>query len=343
MKRCDVQAMNHRAYRSTGLAFLAAALAAGCTEADPVDPGPNFRFGQVGEIRIQIVTPLPGARGLDGELQQALTWNSEGSWQVFESISYRGLVGDASVEQGFGDPGSYADVILQLNETPGLELFVEELDPNLDPVCEGADARIVLQIRDNLRGEEARWIRCSGETLERLTETEAGPDVAAARVITVARRTRDFTLTTEWRSNYSGSIAFGTLDRGEASQSAMEEPRAFLGTPLGDGTAMPPQDWATFWAEHRGSTAPPPEIDWSEDMVLVGTVGLRQEAGDSVEIRRILQLESETVVELRERVPGDFCSPAAQVHTPFHIVLAPRTRPVHRFEDAVVERVPCGA
>ena len=334
--------MNHRPRRSTTVTLLAAAALAGCTETDPVGPGTNFRFGQVGEIRVQIVTPLPGARGLDGELQQALTWNSEGPWQLFESIAYRGLVGDESVSQGFGDPGSYADVILQLNETPGLELFVEELDPDLDPVCEGADARIVLQIRDNLRGEEARWVRCSGQTLENLTEADAGPDVAAARIITVARRTRDFTLTTAWRSGYSGSIAFGSLDRGESSRAAMETPRAFLGTLIGDGPAMPPQDWEAFWAEHTGSTEPPPVVDWAEDMVLIGSVGLRQEAGDSIEIRRILQLESETVVQLHERVPGDFCSPAAQVHTPFHIVLAPRTRPAHRFEEAVVERVPCG-
>jgi hypothetical protein len=322
------------------VALVAVSALQGCSDGTAPEPA-SLRFGQVGEVRIRLVTPLPGTAGLTGELQEALTWNSEGPWQLFESVAYRGLVGDESLTRGVADAGDYAALLIQLNETPGLRLFTEALDPELDPVCEGADTRVSLLIRDNLRNEEVRWIRCSGETLFGLTEADAGPDAAAARIITAARRARDLTLGSDSRSSYLGSVPFGSLARGENSLADLSESLAFIGVDLVDGVVAPP-DWQSFWSIHTGSSAPPPDVDWSEDMVLVGAVGPRQEAGDSVEIRRILQVDSGTNVELYERVPGDFCSPAAQTHTPFHIVLAPRTRPTHRFGAATVERVSCG-
>lgn len=323
-----------------GLVALALLLTA-CSDSTTPDPG-SLRFGQVGEIRIRLVTPLPGATTPSGELQQALTWNSEGPWQLYESIAYRGLIGDESLTRGVADPGDYAALLIQLNETPGLRLFTDDLDPDLDPVCMGADTRISFLIRDNYRNEEMRWNRCSGETLESLTEGSSGPDAGAARIITASRRARDFTLGDSFRSSYSGSVAFGTLDRGEQSLADLTESVAFVGLDF-NGEFVTPVGWEDFWSLHTGSSAPPPTVDWSEDMVLVGAVGRRQEAGDSVEIRRILQVESGTNVEVYERVPGDFCSPAAQSHTPFHIVLVPRTRPSYRFGEAKIERVPCGA
>lgn len=329
--------------RRAGAALLLAAVAGpllGCSDSTTPDPG-SLRFGQVGEIRIRLVTPLPGNTGLDGELQEALTWHSDGPWQLFESIAFRGLVGDESLTRGLADPGDYAALLIQLNETPGLRLFTDALDPTLEPTCEGADSEVSLLIRDNFRNEEARWIRCSGETLESLTEADAGPDAAAARIITAARRARDLTLGNTFRSSYSGSVPFGTLDRGEHSLADLPEPLAFVGLELGEGIG-PPSAWQDFWEAHTGTPAPAPAVDWTEDMVLVGAVGIRREAGDSVEIRRILQVESGTNIALYERVPGDFCSPAAQTHTPFHIVIAPKTRPGYRFGAPAIERVPCG-
>ena len=43
-----------------------------------------------------------------------------------------------------------------------------------------------------------------------------------------------------------------------------------------------------FWASHAPGTAPP-AVDWDEEMVLVGALGEVNEAGDSVEVRRIIQ------------------------------------------------------
>jgi hypothetical protein len=324
------------------LAVTAVLALTGCGESGTTELD-NFRFGQVGEIRIQVVTPLAGRSGLMGELQQSLTWNSEGPWQLFESISYRGILGDAQLRSGTVDPGGYAELIIQLNDTPGLQLFVDELDPGLDPVCEGGDGRISFAVRDNLRNEESRWTRCTSEVLEKLSEASAGPDAAAARLVTASRRARDQTLGPGATYTYSGSVPFGTLDRGEVSQVSLELPIVFLGQPGPGGDTLPPSGWEQFWKDHTGSEDPPPEVAWSEDMVVVAAVGVRQEAGDSVEVHRILQVGSGTIVELHERVPGDFCSPAFQIHTPFHIVVAPLTPPGYRFSEIKVERVPCGA
>ena len=88
--------------------------------------------------------------------------------------------------------------------------------------------------------------------------------------------------------------------------------------------------------------AVPPEVNWSEEMVVVAAFGVRYEAGDSIEVRRVLQTGEGSQVSLFERTPGDFCSPASRSHHPFHIVVAPRTREPIRFSEVVMERIPCG-
>ena len=83
-------------------------------------------------------------------------------------------------------------------------------------------------------------------------------------------------------------------------------------------------------------------MDFSTDMVVVAIVGAREEAGDSLEVRRILPVDNGTQFEITELVPGDFCSPASLTHVPYHIVVAPRTPRPHRFAALQREAVPCG-
>jgi hypothetical protein len=152
---------------------------------------------------------------------------------------------------------------------------------------------------------------------------------------------RDFTQGSRFTSAYVGSVPFGTLDRGEESGAKLEESTKFLSVPVGN--PQTPTGWVAFWQEHKGSLlAQPPEIDWTREMVLVAAVGERFEAGDSVEIRRILQTGEGSQVTIVERQPGDFCSPAARDHFPVHIVVAPRTLEPIRFSEVVTDRVPCG-
>lgn len=314
------------------LALASLAVVASCNGGAGPDID-TLRFGQLGEVRIQLLVPL---RLGEGELQQILTWSSSGPWQLAERISYLGVLGDEQVRTSTGDPdllaAAYASIITQLNETTGLKLFIEELDPLLEPQCGITRTRIILRIRDEARNQEITWNRCSSGTLSSLTPVGAGPDPQASRVAQAALLTKDATLGNRFLSEFQGSVPFGTLDRGEASNATLDGPLSFS-----DAVG-----WPEFWEEHRGPGQIAPDVDFEIDQVIVAAVGLRSEAGDSVEVRRILQVDGGTITHLRERVPGDFCSPAARSQRPFHIVLAPRTELPIFFAEILVERVPCG-
>lgn len=321
--------------RSSPLAWALGLLLAvsGCDDGSSTGPG-SLRFGQIGQVEVRLEVPKHlGA----GALVQSISWSSDGPYVVDESISYEGVEGDRTVQQEFLNSevlaGSYAQWVAQVNEVPALHLFTEALDPALDPACGQAEARLSLEIRDDVRDETIRWTRCvdAGE-LTTLQPARSGPDAAAPRLATAAMLLRDYTVGEAFESAYRTTAPFATVDRGEGSMAALPRSRV-----IADQGA-----WAAFWSEHTGSDAIPPAVDFARDVVLVGAVGVRQEAGDSVEIRRVLPAGDRTVVEVFERIPGDFCSPAARVQTPFHIVRTPRVPLPVFFSDVRVERVPCG-
>ena len=314
-------------------ALCAAVLAlAGCDDNGGTDPG-SLRFGQIGEVQLRLEVPL---RLGEGFLEQSLSWSSEGRYRLEERISYLEMEGDRTVSRSTQNPevlaGTYAQWITQVNEVPSLSLFVDRLDPTLEPECGQARTRLTLTIRDEPRGETVAWTRCADGSLGFLVPRNAGPDPEAARVVNAATLLRDVTLGEGFISTYQGSVPFYTLAKGEDSGAKLEDGRAIT-------TAA---QWQNFWSLHTQSDEEPPEIDFEERIVLVGGVGVRNEAGDSVEIRRVLPTDGRSVVELFERVPGDFCSPAAKVHTPFHIVVAPTVPLPVEFTQVRVERVPCG-
>jgi hypothetical protein len=271
-----------------------------------------------------------------GKLEQMLTWGSSGAWTFQESIWFRGLVGDEAFMRNPGDPSAYASdyasLITQVNEVTGLELWIEELPQDLDPQCGPTQTRVTFTIVDEVRNEERALTRCATGSMSNLTTLDAGPDPAASRVALAAQLARNRTLGEDFISTYSGSVPFGTLDRGEDTPTRLGAPVAFLEK----------NSWTSFWRDHAGAGAPAPPVEFSTEMVIVGAVGPRREAGDSVEVRRILRVNDGTLTEVFERVPGDFCSPASRSHVPYHIVVAPRTPTPIRFSDIRVERVPCG-
>jgi hypothetical protein len=298
----------------------------------------TLRFGQLGQIRAELQAPLRGATNLAaGQLSQVLTWSSNGSWTLEESISYRGLLGDEESRHNPGDPAlfaaDYASLITQVNEVQGLELFIDELSPEVVPTCGPTRTRLTFSIRDDVRDQEVAWTRCVSGSLATLTPVDAQPDPAASRVALAALLARDRTLGEDFVSAYAGSVPFGTLDRGEDTPTRLSAPVVFLDE----------SSWRSFWVDHAGSRTSSPSVDFTQEMVIVAAVGIRSEAGVSVEVRRVLQVDEGTLTEVLERVPGDFCSPAAQSHVPFHIVVAPRTPSPIRFADTRIERVACGA
>jgi hypothetical protein len=345
MNRLTVEA--RRPVSSLGillLSLLGASFVVGCGDNGSTPPPGSLRFGQIGEIRVTVASPLLFGKG-EGELQQILTWGSSGAWVLREQISYRGLVGDESVRRSTGDPrayaSAYASLITQLNEAPGLELFIPDLPQGLPEACPQGWTHVTVSIWDQAREKEAAWTRCTQGTLATVQTSEAGPDLSADRVIQAAILVRDFTQGSRFASTYVGSVPFGTLDRADDSGARLAEPQVFASVP--EGNPQSPTGWEAFWQAHRAvALSSPPTVDWAREMVVVAAVGSRSEAGDSVEVRRILQTGEGTQIQVVERVPGDFCSPAAREQYPVHVVVAPRTRAPFAFDEIVVERVPCG-
>ena len=333
---------------------LACTTAVAACEGTGVEP--VLRFGQSGQLVVDVLTPRPfflASSSGEGELRQSLTWRSNGAWQLYESISYRGDIGSETTTRSPGAPvayaAPYARVITQINGSPGIngdrriDLFIEALDPTLDPVCDSVQAtsRVTLRVQDEIRRQEVGWTRCSRGPLDALDHRGATPDPDdpfANRVIIVSELIRNGTVGASARSAYHGSVPFATIGKGEKPGDRELTHRVFFGDPGADDE---PADWRDFWGWHAGA-APPPDIDWSTDMVVVAGDGARYEAGNTIEIREIEPTRDGAIVKLVEFVPGDFCSPAAVVQTPYHLVVAPRTLTHVQFADLVEERVPCG-
>jgi hypothetical protein len=306
----------------------------GCGDNGGTDPG-ALRFGQLGRIEIQLEAPL---RLGEGQLKQALVWNSSGSWTLREAVSYRGLTGDETLHRSQGDPGqfagAYASLITQLNDVEALKLFIDSLaptPPDPAPECGPTRTRITFTIRDDARQDTTTWVRCAEGSLGTLTPAGAGPGGAAARLVVATLLAREATVGGRWTSTYLGTVPFGTLDRGEDSRSSVGAPVTYIDA----------GGFQAFWSEHAPGR-PLPAVDFPREMVVVGIVGTRKEAGDSVEVRRILQVDQGTVIEVVERLPGNFCAPASRTHVPYHVVVAPRTPIPHRFADVRVDSISCG-
>ena len=320
----------------------AVTIAGGC---DPAGPGNGpLRYGQSGEVRVTVESPLYlGA----GWLNQVLTWRSDGAWKLFEEIGYRGIVGDEHLEPNPGLPfqyaSLYASLIQKLNDDEGFKLIgFAPLDAVVDPQCPPGMSRVTVRIYDESGREGREWTRCANGSLTNLTTQGSGPDVAASRVIQAAIFVRNNTVGADFASTYAGSLPFGTLDRGTETGSGLEEPKYFR-TPDTDEAGTPPEGFEGFWEDHfKADTPPLPDIVWDEEMVLVAAVGLRYEVGDSVEIRRVLAIDSGTRVEWVERRPGNFCAPTRRNVRPIQIVVVPRSPAPVEFAQLPPEAVPCG-
>ena len=306
------------------------ALAAGCDDTSPTTPGTS-RFGQVGVIEMTLVAPLALE---SGRIEQQITWTSNGDWMLREEIFYRDVSGDASTRRLEGDrdvsAGVYAQWIAQINESPGLDLFDGVVDPELDPDCPPSRSRVTLRVTDDTRDRTMTWVRCAPGSLANLTPTGSGPDAAAGRVINATVLLRDYTIGQAFESVYRGSLPFATLIRGEDAAVVFAQPTVF----------ETEAEYLAYW--NAVSTEEAPLVDFENETVLLAAVGIRTEAGDSVEVRRVVPVEAGTLVEVVERIPGNFCSPASRLQAPYHLVVAPRVSEPIRFTELRVERVPCG-
>ena len=335
--RTDANRVLHFAFGSAGVCMIAAFVAA-CGD-DGFVPPEALRFGLSGAISIELETPLrvdPATLTPAGMLIERLDWQSSGAWSLRERITYRGLVGDETLVQGSGDPfafvGAYVQLITTVSSVEGLRLDdVPDFPIGVTDLCRADQTRLTFSIMDLPRDSTSTWQQCAESSLSGLETLGAGPKPEAARLVMATLAARDATSGPDRLSAYHGSVPFGTLDRGEET----------FATPDAPFVIDSDTDWGAFWLEHSPGTEPP-DVDFDSEMVIVAAVGRRDEAGVSVEIRQILQVIDGTLTHLFERVPGDFCSPVARTHYPFHIVVSPRTPTPINFADIDVEFVPCG-
>ncbi len=320
-------------------ALMIAVFGVACGDDNGIGPE-SLRFGLSGSITIELETPRGFEAGTFipvGMLLQRIEWQSSGAWSVYERISYRGLVGDESLVESSGEPfafvSAYVQLITTISSVDGLRLDIaaDDFYIGVTADCPPGHTRITFSVMDLPRDSTSTWQQCADRSLSELRQLNAGPAPAAARLVQAALAARDATWGRARLSAYEGSVPFGTLARGEETMATLAAP-----FPVLDDAA-----WSAFWLEHSGGTEPP-EVDFESEMVIVAAVGQRHEAGDSVEVRRILPVLNGTLTHLFERVPGDFCSPVARTHYPFHIVVSPRTPSPIRFADVGVEFVPCG-
>ncbi len=313
-----------------------------------MDPGPHFRFGSDGLVRVTVEVPLQSGIGW---IHQTLTWNSSGAWDFREEIGYDSVLGDDNLRRNPGLPYLYA-----ANYSSLLQLAIDNQGTRLwqppDQVGDcGIDrSRIGILIRDNPRDEEREWSRCAATAtaLGNLSTAGFEPDDGAARVIQIALRARDFTLGEDFDEYaYIGSLPFATIDRGTQPARGLSEELFFRSSD--DAPGEEPEGWASFWEEHTGGDRAAPEVDWAHEMVVVAAIGMRELAGDSVEVRRVLRtvdLQDDRIMQTRVeavmRVPGDDCTPGRRVNWPYHIVVTPRGPPANSFALRE-ESVPCEA
>jgi hypothetical protein len=320
-----------------------ALLTLGCDDGN----GPaELPLGRTSKVQIGVRTPYIRQGTLEeiGALEQGVVWKSNGTWQLTERISYKGILGDETVRRSTEDAGAlaqrYANWIALVNARGGPLQIVDFVSPDVVPICGPSQSRVTVEIADSRRSTSTRWSRCGDGTLGTLTHEAVGPDsTGAVRVIEAVRQLRHATLDLDReflrkRYAYEGSLPFRTIERGELTKAPLLVPR------LIEDQAS----YAAFWAQYMTATLPP-VVDFSTDVVLVAAVGTRQEAGDSVEIRRVLQIDFGTKIELWERRSGNFCTPAPRSHTPFHVAIAPiavTKRPVFFELEQQPDFVPCG-
>lgn len=331
-------------------------------------PGNNVLFGLDGRIRMTF-QGLPSTLDTLGGIRQILTWESSGRWTFEEEISYRGVPGDRTVLAGPANATAdgYSSLVVQIGTSGGdLDFVGDTLTLDGVPDCRGlVTGDLILpfvslefEVEDDIRTETRTWRLCTqtwlgGDGADRRIRAVPDQPPLSLEVAAAAEITRDRTLTRDFGSTYRDSSPYQTLDRADDSGFPLEGPLVFIdGERVGGGDVL---SWDEFWAAHKGGAVP--AVDWSRDMVLVAAVGTRQELGDSIEVRRVIPAATNTVVEIAERIPGDFCSPLSREHRPVHIVATPRIRSLSAgeaedgggedrpviFRDPVEERFSCGA
>lgn len=101
--------------------------------------------------------------------------------------------------------------------------------------------------------------------------------------------------------------------------------------------------WRAYWSSiHRPFIpAPPaPDVDFSREMIIVASMGLRPSAGFAIRIENATADPSRLIISVRQTVPGTGCALGAALTQPVDLARVPAT-PLPVFFADRVERADC--
>ncbi len=112
------------------------------------------------------------------------------------------------------------------------------------------------------------------------------------------------------------SLTFETIERGDQSAIAVEQPQLFK--------IETQAQWEEFWSQHQASVVPAPDLPqvaFSRETVIAVVDTQEPSGGFGIEITDIEEVESgRLAVRVRKDVPGPDCVVTAAITQPFHIV-----------------------
>jgi hypothetical protein len=88
------------------------------------------------------------------------------------------------------------------------------------------------------------------------------------------------------------------------------------------------ESWTNLWNQHQSNRAPqyaPPEVNFSDSIVIAVFMGEMTTGGYAIEIRSIKLVNASLSVEVEKTYPGPHCYVAEVITHPYHFIKMDRT------------------
>lgn len=89
--------------------------------------------------------------------------------------------------------------------------------------------------------------------------------------------------------------------------------------------ASDPETWNDVWSRHNAE-APAPAVDFDKELGIFVTLGAMQSTCFDIQVSRLAEFETHTVVEVTAKIPGPGEGCGAAVVTPTHAVVTSKVR-----------------
>jgi hypothetical protein len=83
--------------------------------------------------------------------------------------------------------------------------------------------------------------------------------------------------------------------------------------------------WAAFWSELGAGDRP--DVDFTQNVVIVAAAGQRQSGGHEIAVDRVNQADGQLTIEVVETTPGPNCLTTGAVTQPVDVVVVPVAAP----------------